>query len=75
MSVPVVGLWIEICLLQIGLAFGLAPSSCCIMLIERATMASPLLLVMPQEPGDGASVSSACGERRLLFESLLSCGK
>ena len=68
MSVPVVGLWIEICLLQIGLAFGLAPSSCCIMLIERATMASPLLLVMPQEPGEGASVNTAaCDERELVI--------
>lgn len=65
-SVPVVGLWIEICLLQIGLAFGLAPSSSCMMLIERATMASPFWLVMPQEPGDRASVSSVCGEGELV---------
>lgn len=74
-SVPVVGLWMEICLLQIGLSFGLAPLSSCMMLIERATMASPLLLVMPQEPDDIPSVSTACDERGLLFESLIECGK
>lgn len=47
--VPVVGLWIEICLLQTGLAFGFAG-----LLIKRwemATMASPFVLVSPQEPG------------------------
>ena len=65
MSVPVVGLWIEICLWQIGLAFGLAPLSSCMMLIERATMASPFWLVMPQEPVDNTNVSIAWGERRI----------
>lgn len=48
-SVPVAGLWIEICLLQIGLSFGL-PAQVLIMSVERATMGSPFLLTMPQEP-------------------------
>ena len=48
-SVPVMGLWMEICLLQIGLLFGLA--GLFIRRVERATMASLSVLVMPQEPG------------------------
>lgn len=59
-SVPVVGLWIEICLLQIGLLFGLPALPDCMMPIERATMASPSLLVMPQEPEGVLSISTFC---------------
>ena len=57
MSVPVVGSWIEICLLHIGLSFGLPEVP--IMATERATMASPLLLIVPQEPGETIGVSGA----------------
>ena len=45
-SVPVMGLWMEICLLQIGLLFGLA--GLFISRIERATIASLSVLVVPQ---------------------------
>ena len=57
MSVPVVGLWIEICLLHIGLSFGLAGLA--IMDTARATMASPFLLIVPQEPDETVGVSGA----------------
>lgn len=54
--VPVVGLWIEICLLQTGFVFGFWPLF--IKSTEMATMASPFLLVMPQEPGGIVDVST-----------------
>ena len=57
-SVPVVGLWIEICLLQMGLLFGLPRFD--IMRYERATIASPFWLLMPQEPGE--ILGSAAGD-------------
>ena len=56
--VPAAGLKIEICLLQIGLLFGLAGLA--IKGIERATMASPFWLVMPQDPGEILVVSTIC---------------
>lgn len=49
-SVPVVGLWIEICLPQYGFKFGLLGLAGDIIKCERATMASPFVLVWPQEP-------------------------
>lgn len=59
MFVPVVGLWIEICLLQNGLSFAL-PLKVNIMSFERATIASPFLLTMPQEPGEILVISITC---------------
>ena len=46
-SVPVVGLWMEICLLQMGLLFGFP--GLFIRGIERATTASLSWMVLPQE--------------------------
>ena len=59
MVVPVFGLVMEICLLQIGLLFGLA--GLFIRAIERATMASPFWLTVPQEPDEVLGVSTARG--------------
>ena len=51
-SVPVVGLWIEICLPQRGLSFGLPGFVRDIMPFERATTASLASMTTPQEAGE-----------------------
>lgn len=63
-SVPVIGLWMEICLPQIGLLLGFV--GLFIRSTERATIASPFWLVMPQEPGTNLGVSIST--RRIGFE-------
>lgn len=72
-SVPVVGLWMEICLLQIGLLFGLA--GLFIRWTERATLASPFWMLLPHEPGESARVSILMRRwKRIKFLSEDECG-
>ena len=59
-SVPVIGLWMEICLLQMGLLLGLA--GLFIRRCERATMASPSVLVTPQEPDKDGELAVLWGK-------------
>ena len=62
-SVPAVGLWMEICLLQMGLLFGFP--GLFITGIERATTASLLWIIPPQD----ANTESVCVEKKRNWES------
>ena len=72
-SVTVVGLWIEICLLQKGLVLGFAPLF--MRRWERATMASLSVLDIPQEPGEIMGVSKFRGNRMIMIGSMNECGR